>query len=409
MSEKFDLALLERLQALIAKGVSHERLPFQPYRDYALVEQERECEAAGQRAIERGEVGALLIAGGEGSRLRFSGPKGCYPISQVRGKSLFQLFAEKVIAASERAGRPLPLAIMTSPSRYSETLFFFEKEGWFGLEREQVALFAQSTYPLLDERGDLFFEDVDTIAVGPNGNGMALHEFARAGLLESWSNLGVRHLNFLPVDNPLADPYDPLLVGFHLKRHDEVTLKCAERASPSEKVGLVVSVEGLPRVVEYSEVSNLNEEYRCANLTLFCFSFEFIERVVLEVPCLPFHMAHKATRVLMADGESRLSAGPICWKFEHFIFDLLPYANSLSVLLYPRDEIFAPLKEEADIELVRAQLQRRDREVFAAISGARVDPERRFELDQAFYYPTQEILERWRGRELPFSDYVVSI
>ena len=131
-----------------------------------------------------------MVAGGQGSRLQFFGSKGCFPISVVKHKTLFQLCAEKVLAASEQVGRDLFLAIMTSPSNQEETLSWFEAHHFFGLNREQLFFFRQENLPLLNEKGDLFLESPNTLAEGPDGNGSVFHYFVKSGIWEDWQKKG---------------------------------------------------------------------------------------------------------------------------------------------------------------------------------------------------------------------------
>jgi UDP-N-acetylglucosamine/UDP-N-acetylgalactosamine diphosphorylase len=384
--EEIDPALfLKQQELLFKKSVDQSRVD--PFTQYQLAEEVGDLSRA-REVLERGAFGVVVVAGGAGSRLRFDGPKGAFPISPVRRRSLFQLLAERVGEQSRVAGVEIPVAIMTSAQNHLDTMRFFERNGRFGLSREQLSFFVQGTAPLLDDQGDLFLESRSKIAVGPDGNGNALHLLFQSGIWGRWWERGVRFFHFLPIDNPLADPCDPRLLEFHVKQRSEVTLKCAERLTPLEKMGLVVSIDGSPRVVEYSEMPLAEMErrdaggallHRTANLSLFSFSMEFVKKIA-EV-ALPLHLAHKAARFLDKDGESRLSEEPIAWKFEKYIFDVLPYSDSVSALLYPRSEIYAALKSEEDLPLVRQALSDRDRKSYFTMTGRMPKVEGLFELD----------------------------
>lgn len=384
--EKIDVERFRHQQRLLLSERG-DRPTFAPFRDYTFARKVVDL-SRGTRALERGELAVLIVAGGVGSRLRFDGPKGCFPISPVRRRSLFQLIAERIGEVGRSVGVRIPVAIMTSPQNHLDTLRFFERNDRFGLSREHLSFFVQGTAPLLNDQGDLFLESRSKIALGSDGNGGALHLLYQSGIWNRWWERGIRQFHFLPIDNPLADPCDLQLLQFHVQQGSEVTLKCAERQDPLEKVGVVVSIEGSPRVVEYSEMAPSEMErrdengdllHRTANLSLFCFSMEFVQRVQ-EVD-LPLHLAHKAARFLDRDGESRLSDGPIAWKFEKYIFDILPYASRLSALLYPRAEVYAALKGEEDVARVRWALSDRDREVYRRITGQSPKINGLFELD----------------------------
>ncbi len=365
----------------------------------------------GNSLIAEGKCACLVLAGGMATRLRFEGPKGSFPVSIVKEKTLFQLVAEKVKAASKAANRPLQLAIMTSPLNHVETETYFVQNGFFGLEPAQVHFFFQESWPLLDFQNRLFFQAPGQIGLGPNGNGGALRRLYRSGLWQTWKEQGIERVNLIPIDNPLADPFDAELFGFHARRGDEVTLKTILRRDPQEKVGVVVKAEDKLAVVEYMELSPEEREarvdgalkYCVANISLFCFGMDFIEKVAEKT--LPIHSVKKSVKMI----DQELSKEPNVWKFEEFIFDLLPFSEKSSVLIYPREETFAPLKniEGVDsIKEVQAALQAADREVYKRISGVAPPPESQFELAQEFYYPTEELIARWKGKPLPNERYI---
>ena len=369
--------------------------------------------AEGRHLLAQGKVGCLLVAGGQGSRLSISGPKGTFPVTPIAGKSLFQLAAERVAAASRQAGRPLPLAVMTAPDNHDATVEFFRSHGNFGVAA--LEFFTQDSTPLLDQKGDLFLEEKGKIACAPNGNGYAFEAFVRAGIWERWCQEGVEALHFVLVDNPLADPMDAELLGYHMRTAAEVTVKCIQRDDPDEKVGVLVQRGDRVAVVEYSEIDSSERcamtphgklKYPCANISLFCFSMAFVERAAHEYCCqMPLHPVLKAARYLNGAGESVVADHPVAWKFEAFIFDLLPYSDAVRCLLYPRHSCFAPLKERSDLPAVQQALQAHDSMAWEYVAATPL-PATPFELDVNFHYPTPSLLERWRGRPAPPSPYI---
>ncbi len=369
----------------------------------------------GQETMASGKCACLLVAGGQGSRLRFEGPKGCVPVSVIKKKTLFQLAAEKVKAASHQVGRPLEWALMTSPLNHVETETYFIQQSFFGLPPTHVHFFYQDVWPLLDLEGRLFFENPGCLALGPNGNGGALRRLVETGLLDRWKKLGIEMISFIPIDNPLADPFDAGLFGFHEIQQNEVTIKAALRQDPQEKVGILVKKEGKVHVIEYSEFPASAKEARgpqgmlfpLANLSLFCFSLSFIEKI-FDYP-LPLHRAKKAVKKLANARDSILPEEPNAWKFEEFIFDVLPCAERVGAIVYPREECFAPLKNfkgTDSIPTVQAALQAADRKAFFRVSGIEPPTTAIFELSQDFYYPTEALLKKWRGRQLPLEPYI---
>lgn len=285
-------------------------------------------------------MGAVVLAGGMGTRLGFPHPKGCLPFSPVTHKSLFQGLAEKCLAASEAFGKKARIAFMVSPENEKETKAFFQKHGQFGLASDQLFFFVQEHLPFLTQEKEPLKE------TGPAGNGSFFKDFNSSGLLQAWENLGIYDINVIPIDNPLADPYDRRLFSHHSAQKNDATLKCIARRNPEEKVGIIVEEKGNYRVVEYSEASeemkNTRDEtgnllYPLANLSLFCFSLSFIKRLQ-EIP-LPYHFALKRL--------SNSPQAPWVYKRETFIFDCLPHAQKVSALIYPREDIFAPIKESS--------------------------------------------------------------
>lgn len=405
-----NLELLQQQKQLVIDPIVEQEAAFEAFESFAFAGNVDD-QVRGQHLIEQGKLGCLLLAGGQGSRLQFDGPKGCYPISVIKQKTLFQLCAEKVGAASRLAGRPLLLAIMTSPENDQETRLFFQTHDYFGLSLEQVSFFVQETLPFLDAEGHLFLKSADQLATGADGNGHTLLHFVHSGIWEQWSQQGVEYVHVILIDNPLADPFDAELLGFHARQNVEVTLKCTEKVRADEKVGVLVKQENYFQVVEYSELSEIEKQARrsdgklkhcCANLSLFCFSLSFIRRLADEHLTLPLHKAWKATYYADEKGVMRLAQQPMAWKFETFIFDWLTYTSQVAALLYPRKQCFAPLKNLTGADspgTVRAALQQADRQAIEELTGLPA-PDFPFELAADFYYPTSTLCEKWQGRVL---------
>ncbi len=402
-----DLELLNKQKKLIQEKESSIH-SIESFDDFAFAGN-LENKWRGCRLIEQGRLGCLLLAGGQGTRLKFSGPKGTYPLSVIKRKSLFQLCAEKVKAASQWAKRPLNLAIMTSPDNDEETRLFFEQWDYFGLDASQVSFFVQDTLPLLDQDGKLFLKTHWQISTGSDGNGHSLLCFAKAGILEKWLQQGIEYLHVILIDNPLADPFDAELVGFHQKLGVDITLKCTEKIKPEEKIGVLIKQNNRCSVIEYSEISEKEKHEKradgrlkhcCGNLSLFCFSLSFIKKIFTFHQSLPLHKAWKVAQYVDKEGISQVSSQPIAWKFETFIFDWLFYTQKVAALLYPREECFAPLKNlngQDSPDTVREALQQKDRKIIQEITGL-PPPGFPFELAADFYYPTEALRAKWIGK-----------
>ena len=353
----------------------------------------------GRQLLLEGKVGCLIMAGGQGTRLGAEGPKGIVPVTAVRGKSLFQVFAEKTKAASDWAGKKLPLCIMTSSHNHQQTLNFFKEHHFFGLDAAQVFFFEQAELPLLDLEGKWMFQSPGVLLEGPDGNGHALHHFFNTGIWAKFKERGVEYLQVMFVDNPLADPFDLEFVGLVAEKKWDAALKVVERLSPEEKMGVLANQEGRLKVIEYSEIPAADSaSYTLSSTGIFCLSMDFIPH--LSRSQLPLHLARKTAKT---------SAGTIpVYKCERFIFDLLDSATSSGALLCSRENTYAPLKNatgDKSLETVKAALLQKDKKVYEALTG-KAAPHCDFELDPAYYYPSDLAKQQLSLRKILDKEYI---
>ncbi len=356
--QKYGHGLAKRQKELIAhreKQIFPEHAPLCHFEKSGNLE---DC-LLGESLLRQGKVGCLILAGGQGTRLGYDGPKGALPVTPITGKSLFQLFCERTLAAGAKAGQKLPLCIMTSGLNHTQTIDFFEKHGSFGLDPSQLSFFEQGTLPFLDDHGDWLLEKPGKIAEGPDGNGHALHLFFETGIWGKWKEAGIEYLNVIFVDNALADPFDPEFVGLTARTGADAALKAVERISPDEKMGVLVKREGRLKVIEYSEIPSGSSQFTLSSTGMFCIAMPFIQHLCREVNAdFPLHLARKTAKV--AKGNVHI------WKCERFIFDLLDYVRSSAVLVCPREKIYSPLKNaagEKSLETVQKALQAYDSEL----------------------------------------------
>jgi UDP-N-acetylglucosamine/UDP-N-acetylgalactosamine diphosphorylase len=366
-------------------------------------------------ALTKGQIATVVLAGGLGSRLGSDAPKGTYPISQVKGKSLFQLIAEKTLAAGKAYGTHLQIAIMTSQENHDATVQHFTEANFFGLSPQQLSFFTQGSLPLLDDNDQPVLTQDGSPLTAPDGNGLFFQSLAASGILDRWKRAGITCITVVLIDNPLADPFYLPLIALHLQKHNAITLAAVERLDPEESVGLVIEKEGKLRVVEYSEISHDERyardatgrlKYPLANISFFAFSLAFIEEMAAQKPLLmPLHRVKKelttAQKRLLGKRESIK-----LWKSEYFIFDLLSFTNKSSSILLDREDTFCPLKNSSSVTPVQKALLKKDQKQFYTISHVQAPPDRSFELSQQFYYPTEEIIEKWKNRPLPSESYI---
>lgn len=364
--DALDLDLLDGLIETLVKGDPAVRLdPARvrpvPVDRLPLTDGER---AARRRAAERGEeclaageVAVVVVAGGQGTRLGFDGPKGTFPIGPVSNASLFQIHAEKVVALGRRYGRPIPLFVMTSPDNHDATVRFFAERDNFGLDR--VRFFTQGRMPAVDlQSGKILLADKGSIALSPDGHGGTIRALAKPGVrgepscLDEMKQLGIRTLFYFQVDNPLVQIADPAFLGLHRERDAEVSFKVVEKLTPAEKVGVVVAVDGVPQVIEYSDLPDELAEAREADgslrhwagsIAIHVFERDFLAKIAAEAS-LPFHKAVKKVKHVDSQGRPVEPTEPNAVKFESFIFDALPLAKRWTLVETDRSQEFEPLK-----------------------------------------------------------------
>jgi UDP-N-acetylglucosamine/UDP-N-acetylgalactosamine diphosphorylase len=315
---------------------------------------DRATRALGEEAFRRGEVAAVVVAGGQGTRLGFDHPKGMFPVGPVSGKSLFQVHAEKVLALSRRYGRPVPLLVMTSPATHAETEAYLRGQNYFGLPAEDVWLFCQGTMPALDlEAGRLLLEAPGRLFLSPNGHGGVLLALRDSGCLARLRERGVRHLFYFQVDNPLIRVADPHFLGHHIARHSEASSKVLPKETPTDKVGNMVQIDGRCTIIEYSdlpdELARSRDEhgglrFSAGSPAIHFFDVDFLTRVTTGALGIPFHTARKKVPYLDEQGRLVQAKKENAVKFEMFIFDVLPLAERWAVVGTTRREEFEPLK-----------------------------------------------------------------
>ena len=354
-----DLQWLERVQA--AEVEAHGQRQITPCEDVVHAGDPREPEAleAGQEALEGGRVGALVVAGGQGSRLGFDGPKGAYPIGAVSGATLFQLHAERLLAAGRRYGRQPPLYLMTSEINHQATVDLFAEHQQFGLPEQSVLIFQQGMAPAVDTDGKLLMDAPDHLVMAPNGNGGTFAALRDGGAFDHMAGCGVDLLAYIHVDNPLAPTCDPLFVGHHLLRGSRFSCKAIPKTGPDEKVGSFARVDGQLRIVEYTELPRELAEatvgdgqllYGMSNPGLYLWSRSFAEAQAARAD-LPFHRAFKKIKHLDPDGKLVRPDTPCGYKFEAFAMDTLADAGQTMLMGLPdRDTEFAPVKNASGVD-----------------------------------------------------------
>jgi len=367
-----------------------------------------EARILGESLICKNKIAVLIVAGGHGSRLGFNGPKGMFPISPVKNKSLFQLFAESVRALSLRYKVVIPLLIMTDTEMLPEVKDFFKTHNFFGLDPQTLHFFEQEMLPTLTVDGKLILKDKTHLFVNPNGHGGCIKALHDSGLLKQLIEDGYSDLFYCQIDNPLVKLMDPVFIGYHKMEDSEMSTKIVRRRSCEEKVGIFAALNGKAKVIEYSE---LDSDNRCildnngrirdwaGNTAIHMVSLVFIQRLNESGFALPYHHAIKMLDSFGAQDEITEIKG---WKFETFIFDAIPLAKNTCCMEISREEEFVPLKNKQgddSPQTVRSILSNMYKN-WLNDTGIKIEPQVRVEISPLFALSKEELHSKIKGKSI---------
>jgi UDP-N-acetylglucosamine/UDP-N-acetylgalactosamine diphosphorylase len=319
-----------------------------------------DAETRARTLLREGKVGAFLVAGGQGTRLGYDGPKGEYPVTPVKNKPLFQAFAEQLLAHSRDAGKPIPWYIMTSDVNDAPTRAFFHQHQYFGYAESDVFFFQQGMMPAFAMDGQMLLGSEDSLALSPDGHGGSLRALEKSGALADMRTRGVEHLSYFQVDNPLVHCIDPLFIGLHDLTGSEMSSKTIPKANALEKVGNFVIGDGKLQVIEYSDLpeklalqtnADGSPSFNAGSIAIHALRVSFIERLNaggrLE---LPWHRAEKKVAYVDDNGETIKPEKPNAVKLEQFVFDAIPLAKNAIVYTTDRAEEFSPVKNAEGVD-----------------------------------------------------------
>ena len=319
---------------------------------------------SGLKLISENKVGVVLMAGGQGTRLGSSAPKGCYDIGLPSHKSLFQLQAERIWRLQHLASKHhdkedvvVPWYIMTSGPTRKPTQQFFEENKYFGLNRNNVLFFEQGVLPCISMDGKILLENKGKVAVAPDGNGGLYNALIGSGIVSDMQKRGVQHIHAYCVDNCLVRVADPTFIGFSAEKEVDIATKVVRKRDAKESVGLILQKNGKPDVVEYSEIDSADAEakdskdsnllkFRAANIVNHYYSFKFLESIPDWAHRLPHHVAKKKIPTIDEKGEAVKPEKPNGIKLEQFVFDCFPFLpmDKFACMEVKREDEFSPLK-----------------------------------------------------------------
>lgn len=307
----------------------------------------------GEQLLYEGKVCAFTVAGGVGTRLGFDGPKGTFPISPLKGKTLFQIFAETIQHCRKRYNPQLRWYIMTSKQNNEATIEFFKKHDYFQIPEDQIIFFTQGMLPAFSKEGKILLEKKYAIAFSPDGHGGALNALRKSGALDDMKNHGIEYISYFQVDNPLVYCIDPRFIGLHVMYRSEMSSKAIPKRDDLEKVGNFILGDGKLMVIEYSDLPEElahaknpdgSRKFDAGSIAIHIISRTFVERLTSGKLTLPYHRAIKKVSFIDTDGRRIEPTQPNAIKLEQFIFDAIPLAQNPIVLQTKREEEFSPVK-----------------------------------------------------------------
>ncbi|KAE9368649.1 UDP-N-acetylglucosamine pyrophosphorylase [Stipitochalara longipes BDJ] len=323
---------------------------------------------AGLDLIAENKVGVVLMAGGQGTRLGSSAPKGCFDIGLPSSKSLFQIQAERIRKieqlARKKAGHGadkkvvVPWYVMTSGPTRGPTEKYFEEHNYFGLEKENVIVFEQGVLPCISNDGKILLESKGRVAVAPDGNGGIYQALVTSNVMGDMRKRGIEHVHAYCVDNCLVKVADPVFIGFAASKDVDIATKVVRKRNATESVGLILLKNGRPDVVEYSEIDKETAEakdskqpdvlkFRAGNIVNHYYSFRFLESIPVWAHKLPHHVARKKIPYVDTEkGNTVKPEKPNGIKLEQFVFDVFPMLEleKFACMEVKREDEFSPLK-----------------------------------------------------------------
>lgn len=320
----------------------------------------------GQSLVADGKVAAFTVAGGQGTRLGWDGPKGTFPATPIRKIALFECMAEYIRKCQMKYDCVIPWYIMTSPINDADTRTFFEKHEYLGLDPANVMLFPQAMMPAIamhgdgsagvSEAGKVLLESPDSLALSPNGHGGSLKALYTSGAIADMKRRGIEHISYTQVDNPIVRIIDPQFIGLHAQDKCQMSSKMLPKAYPKEKLGNFCLVDGKMTVIEYSDlpdelaeqrVADGSLRFRAGSIAIHCIRVDFVESLNTREGgfALPFHRAEKKVTCIDINTGAKIEPKSInAVKLETFVFDALPMCEASIIYETDRVDEFAPIK-----------------------------------------------------------------
>ena len=329
----------------------------------SIEERTKEFKSIGINALKSNQVAFLTVAGGQGSRLGYNHPKGFYPTSPVKKKSLFRIFAEKIKFYSDYYNANLKWYIMTSEFNHQEILDYFNRNKFFSLNKDNIYFFRQGMFPSLTLDGKLILSEKYSIFKNPDGHGGILKALVKSGLLKEIIKQKIKHLSYFQVDNPMVNMADPYFIGYHIKQKSMVSSKVIKKLYPEEKLGVIGKINGKNSVIEYSDLSkedmhakNDNNElkYLMGSIAIHIFNVDFLNKFTKK---MPIHFARKKIKGYdFLENKTPQITELDGIKFETFVFDAIPFAKKSIFFETEREVEFFPVKNKSGVDSIETSI-----------------------------------------------------
>ena len=350
-----DLAQIKDLYESTKKQISFANDKIEPidYVDKSTLseEEKKKYDSLGEAEIKSGKYAVVTMAGGQGTRLGHSGPKGTFKIGLENGKSIFEILIDNLKENNEKFGVTIPWYIMTSRENNKQTVDFFKENNYFGYDPKSIIFFKQGELPMCSEEGKLLLDETHLIKEAADGHGGIFESMRRDGVIDDMKAKGIEWAFIGPVDNVLVKMVDATLLGVALDKNVLAAGKSVVKAGPKERVGVFCKRNGKPGVVEYTEITDdlaeaTNEKgelvFGESHINCNLFNVKAIEEVSQRK--LPYHSAHKKAKYIDENGNLVVPEKPNAYKFESFIFDAFDMLEDMAILRVKREEEFAPVK-----------------------------------------------------------------
>lgn len=314
----------------------------------------KEFAKIGEKQIIENSFAVVTMAGGQGTRLGYKGPKGTYEIKFSNGRkmSLFEIMCNNIKEANEKYNVVIPWYIMVSKDNQEQTIEYFKQKEYFGYEKNAIKFFVQETIPLIDKYGKIVLQDYHKIKEVSNGNGNVFKAMKKANILKEMKEKGIKWVSFAGIDNVLLNNVDTEFLGMIISSNLEIGSKSIFKKEPMDKIAVYCKKDNHPAILDYDEIDlkmsvrrdeNGQYLYREANMLSHIMSLDAIKKVSNKE--LPYHRAYKKNPIINDEGMKIVPTEPNTFKFENFIFDSFKYFNDMFLLRVNREDEFAPIKD----------------------------------------------------------------